>query len=81
VQIHQKMHGRLLKKTYKGADRVKQVRVQTLRGEFETLKMKESEDVLDYITRVELVVNQLKRNGEYMNKIRVVKKNIEILGR
>jgi gag-polypeptide of LTR copia-type len=68
-----------LEKTYKGADRVKQVRVQTLRGEFQTLKMKESEDVLDYITRVELMVNQLKRNGEYMNESRVVKKILRSL--
>jgi hypothetical protein len=41
---------------------VKQVRLQTLRSEFETLKMKELEGVLKYITRVETVVNQLKRN-------------------
>jgi hypothetical protein len=43
---------------------VKQIRLQTLRGEFETLRMKELEDVSDYITRVEIVVKQLKRNGE-----------------
>jgi gag-polypeptide of LTR copia-type len=49
---------------FKGADRVKQVRLQTLHGELESMKMKESESVSDYITRVQAVVNQLIRNGE-----------------
>jgi hypothetical protein len=57
-----------LEKAYKAADRVKQVRLQTLRGEFKTLRMKESEGVSDYITRVEIVVNQLKRNGEEISE-------------
>jgi gag-polypeptide of LTR copia-type len=46
-----------LQKVFKGADRVKQVRLQTLRGELEGMKMKESEGVSDYITRVQTVVN------------------------
>jgi dGTP triphosphohydrolase len=68
-----------LEKAYKGANRVKQVRLQTLRGEFETLRIKESEGVLDYITRVEMVVNQLKRNGEEISENRVVEKILRSL--
>jgi gag-polypeptide of LTR copia-type len=49
----------ILEKVFKGADRVKQVRLQTLRGELESMKMKESESVSDYITYVQAVVNQL----------------------
>jgi gag-polypeptide of LTR copia-type len=45
------------------------VRFQTLRGELESMKMKESESVSDYITRVQAVVNQLIHNGEMLKKI------------
>jgi gag-polypeptide of LTR copia-type len=42
----------ILEKVFQGIDRVKQVRLQTLRGELESIKMKESESVSDYITHV-----------------------------
>ena len=42
-----------LEKVFKGTDRVKQVRLKTLRGELESMKMKESENVSNYITRVQ----------------------------
>ncbi|GJZ84260.1 hypothetical protein Tco_0649599 [Tanacetum coccineum] len=63
-----------LEKAYKGVDRVKQVRLQTLRGELDTMKMKEAEGVSDYITRVQTVVNQLKRNGENLPDSRIIEK-------
>jgi gag-polypeptide of LTR copia-type len=69
----------ILKKTYKREDQVKQVRLQTLRGEFETLRMKKSEGVSDYIARVEMGLNQLKRNGEEMSESKVVEKILRSL--
>ncbi|GJS90695.1 retrovirus-related pol polyprotein from transposon TNT 1-94 [Tanacetum coccineum] len=45
----------MLENVYKWADRVKQVRIQTLRGELEAIKMKEIEGVSDYITRMQTV--------------------------
>jgi hypothetical protein len=42
----------MLQTAYKSAERVKQVRLQTLRREFKSLKMKDFEGVSDYITRV-----------------------------
>nr|GEZ09314.1 hypothetical protein [Tanacetum cinerariifolium] len=60
------------KKVYKGADRVKQVQLQTLRGELEAMKMKETKGVSDYITRVQTMVNQLNRNNETLTDSKVV---------
>jgi Domain of unknown function (DUF4219)/gag-polypeptide of LTR copia-type len=58
----------MLLKTYKGADQVKQIRLQTLRGEFEMLKMNIIEGVSDYIIRVQTMSNQLKRNKENLSE-------------
>jgi len=68
-----------LERSYKGADRVRQVRLQMLRGEFEALKMKESEGVADFVTRVRMVANKLKRNGEALTEGRVVEKVLRSL--
>ncbi|GKC23421.1 retrovirus-related pol polyprotein from transposon TNT 1-94 [Tanacetum coccineum] len=40
-----------LEKAYKGADRVKQVRLRTLRGKLKAMRMKETKGVSDYITQ------------------------------
>ena len=61
-----------LEKVFKGTDQVKQVHLQTLCDELESVKMKEPENVSDYITRVQTVANQLNRNGEMLPETRVV---------
>ncbi|KAE8732520.1 Detected protein of unknown function [Hibiscus syriacus] len=68
-----------LQKVFKGDDRVKQVRLPTLRDELEGMKMKESEGVSDNITRVQTVVNQLKCKGETLKDSRVVEKILRSL--
>nr|KYP61630.1 Gag-Pol polyprotein [Cajanus cajan] len=69
----------ILEKAKKGDERVKQVRLQTLRGELENMRMKESEGVSEFITRVETVVNKLNRNGENLPSSRVVEKILRSL--
>ena len=52
---------------------------QTLRGELEAIKMKDSKDVSSYITCVQIVANQLKHNGETLTDTRVMEKILRSL--
>ncbi|XP_047168974.1 uncharacterized protein LOC124837603, partial [Vigna umbellata] len=69
----------ILEVAYKGDKRVRQVRIQALRGEFEQLKMEPKEHITEYITRVVKVVNQLNRNGEQIPSSQVVGKFLRSL--
>jgi hypothetical protein len=64
----------ILQIAYQGTDRVKTVKLQTLRTHFETLKMTKSEDVDKFMTRVMGIVNQIRLTGEDIPDQRIVEK-------
>lgn len=59
---------------YKGAEKVKKVRSQNLRKQFELLQMDRQENISDYITRTQSIVNQTKANGEDVSELQNIEK-------
>ncbi|XP_068491933.1 uncharacterized protein [Phaseolus vulgaris] len=54
----------ILSTNYKGDDKSKRVRLQTLRRQYELLRMETTENIDVYINKVFVLTNQMKTNGE-----------------
>lgn len=70
-----------LQSTCQVKDKVKMLRLQALRSEFYTLKMKNSELMEEYFNRVLSIINQLKVNGEQILDQRTVGKILNSMTR
>nr|GFB33024.1 UBN2 domain-containing protein [Tanacetum cinerariifolium] len=57
----------ILQNAFKGIDKVKNIRLQSLRGEFKKLQMDESKTISNYFTHVLTISNEMKRNGESLS--------------
>lgn len=69
----------ILRVSLQGEEKVKKVRWQMLRGEFETIKMKETKGISGYSSRVKSVVNQIRQLEKTINKSRIIKKILRSL--
>ena len=58
-----------IKIDYKGASKVKKSKLQTYKGKFKILKMKEEENIAEYLQRVDEIVNAIRSlEGEIKEK-------------
>jgi hypothetical protein len=68
-----------LQNVYEGDAKVKGAKLQTYRGQFEQLKMKEDEDIATYFLRVDEIVNVIKGLGEEVKEPVIVQKVLRSL--
>ncbi|GAU17358.1 hypothetical protein TSUD_232340 [Trifolium subterraneum] len=67
------------KKSYGGDAKVKKVKLQVLKRQFELLEMKNDETVAEYFTRVETLTNQMKNCGSTLSEEEMVEKVLRTL--
>ncbi|XP_039129027.1 uncharacterized protein LOC120265208 [Dioscorea cayenensis subsp. rotundata] len=64
----------MLKTMHMGTERIKEAKIQTLRSEFEGLRIREAETVDDFATKLTTIVNKIRALGDKMEEAYVVKK-------
>ncbi|CAN6703120.1 unnamed protein product [Malus baccata var. baccata] len=71
----------VLEKVYRGSTKVRAVKLQSLRRDFEYIRMKDDELLDDYLSRLSEIINQMKSNGEILSDERIVQKYLISLPR
>ncbi|KAI0494408.1 hypothetical protein KFK09_024542 [Dendrobium nobile] len=69
----------ILEKEFQGSLRVKTVKLQSMRCDFETMNMNEGEGVQTYLSRVSTIVNKMRSFGEQISDEKVVSKVLRSL--
>ena len=64
----------ILKEEFHGSEKIRIVKLQTLRRELENIKMKDSETAKNYYARIKEIVNQMSAYGETISDKKVVEK-------
>ncbi|KAH9794818.1 Integrase catalytic domain-containing protein [Citrus sinensis] len=68
-----------MKRKYQGNIIMQRAQLQTLCREFEILEIKIGESVTDYFSRMMLVANDMRNNGEYMLDVKIIEKILRTL--
>ena len=71
----------ILQKSFQGVEKVKKVRLQVLRGEFENIKMKTSESIGEYVKCLKTVSNEMKKIDKSLDDVWVMEKLLRSLTR
>ncbi|XP_073223456.1 uncharacterized protein [Cicer arietinum] len=69
----------ILVKYYTSGEKAKKVKLQMLRRQYELLQMEEDEVVADYFKCVQVVVNQMRTNGESLTEVVIIEKILRTL--
>jgi hypothetical protein len=62
-----------------GDDRIKDVRVQTLKSEFDRLQMKDTESVDDFALRMKTITNEIRMLGEKFEESNAARKFLQVV--
>lgn len=68
-----------LVRCYRGDTSVKNVKLQSLQKQYENLNIKNNEKILDYISRVIMVTNEMNSCGEMVSEQVIIKKALRSL--
>ncbi|KAK8938543.1 hypothetical protein KSP39_PZI011604 [Platanthera zijinensis] len=64
----------ILQRSMQGVDKAKKVKLQSLRAQYEVMRMQSSEKVGDFVTRLRTLTNEMKRNGETIDEVSFMEK-------
>ena len=71
----------ILIRSHAGGEKIKKVKLQTLRKQYELLQMGEGDRISEYFTKVLTITNQMKALGESISDIKIVEKVMRSLPR